>query len=470
MRRTENGHISRASNDALAMATGEYIALLDHDDVLAAEALFSFVSLLNRHPEADFVYSDEDKIDDNGVRSGPFFKPDWSPDSFLTRMYTSHLAMFRRSLVAELGGFRVGFEGSQDYDLVLRLTEKTDHIFHVPEVLYHWRIHPGSVTSGSDAKPYAYEAAIKALNEAMVRRGEGGRIEHLGDDLGNYVARYEIRRPGKVSVIIPTRDLASDVETCVESIFARTTYPDYEIIILDNGSVKPETKRLFERLLRTEPDRFRVVRHDVPFNYSAINNYAAAQANGEYLLFLNNDTEVLVDDWMTLMVEQAQRESIGAVGAKLVYGDGTVQHAGVIIGIGGIAGHAFRNYRSSADGYFNFLRTANNYSAVTAACLMMRRAVFEQIGGFDEELAVAYNDVDLCLRIGQAGFRIIYLPYVELRHYESKSRGYDTTTEQEDRDQHERIIMQRKWNITQYVDPCYNPNLTLEREDFSIAP
>jgi GT2 family glycosyltransferase len=469
-RREQNGHISKASNDALAIASGEFVALLDHDDVIAPEALFSFVSLLNNHPEADFIYSDEDKIDDEGKRSAPFFKPDWSPDSFLTRMYTSHLAVFRKSLLDEIGGFRAGFEGSQDYDLVLRVTERTDQIFHIPEVLYHWRVHAGSVTSGAQAKPYAYEAAIKALNEAMDRRNEGGRIEHLGEDRGNYVVRYEIRRPGKVSIIIPTRDLAADVQLCVESIFARTTYPDYEIIILDNGSVKPETKRLFERFERTDPERFRVVAHDVPFNYSEINNYAASQARGDYFLFLNNDTEVITPDWMTFMVEQAQRESIGAVGAKLLYPDGRVQHAGVIIGIGGIAGHAFRHFESNADGYYNFLRTANNYSCVTAACLMTRRTVFEKLGGFDEELAVAYNDVDLCLRIGKAGYRVIYLPYVELRHYESKSRGYDVTEEQEDRDLSERLIMERKWRISSYVDPYYNPNLTLDREDFSIAP
>ena len=275
---------------------------------------------------------------------------------------------------------------------------------------------------------------------------------------------------GKVSIIIPTRDLAEDVRRCVESIFARTTYPDYEIILLDNGSVKRDTARLLERFERTEPERFRVVRFDVPFNYSAINNHAAKHARGDYLLFLNNDTEVLVDDWITLMVEQAQRDAIGAVGAKLLYGDGSVQHAGVVIGIGGIAGHAFRHFRAAADGYYNFLRTANNYSAVTAACLMTRRDVFEKVGGFDEELAIAYNDVDLCLRIGKAGYRIIYLPYVELRHYESQSRGYDISDEQVNRDQRERLIMQRKWGISTYVDPYYNPNLTLEREDFSIAP
>ncbi len=469
-RRVANGHISRASNDALELATGDFVALLDHDDTLAPEALFRFVMLLNRHPDADFIYSDEDKIDDDGKRFGAFFKPDWSPDSFLTRMYTSHLAMFRRSLLHNVGGFRVGFEGSQDYDLVLRITERTDRIYHIPEVLYHWRVHSGSVTSGIDQKPYAYEAAIKALNEAMERRGEGGRVNHLGEHRGNYVVRYQIVNPMKVSVIIPTRDLAEDVRRCVESIFARTTYPDFEIILLDNGSTRPETARLLERFERTDPERFRVVRHDVPFNYSEINNYAAKHARGDYFLFLNNDTEVLVDEWMSLMVEQAQRASIGAVGAKLLYGDGSVQHAGVIIGIGGIAGHAFRHFPANADGYVNFLRTANNYSAVTAACLMTRRSVFEEVGGFDEELSIAYNDVDLCLRIGRAGYRVVYLPYVELRHYESKSRGYDVTDEQVERDQRERLLMVRKWDIGSYRDPYYNPNLTLEREDFSIAP
>ena len=469
-RSSENGHISKASNNALELATGEFVALLDHDDMLAPEALFAVVSLLNRKSDADFIYTDEDKIDDDGKRSGPFFKPDWSPDSFLTRMYTAHLAVFRRSLLESVGGFRTGFEGSQDYDLVLRVSEQTDRIYHVPEVLYHWRIHTGSVTSGAQAKPYAYDAAIKALSEAMARRDEGGWIEHLGEDRGNYVARYEIRRPGKVSVIIPTRDLAADVQRCVDSIFRLTTYPNFEVIVLDNGSVRPETKRLFERLGRMEPERVRIIGHDVPFNYSEINNYAVKQAKGDYFLFLNNDTEVLIDDWMTLMVEQAQRSSIGAVGAKLLYGDGRIQHAGVVIGIGGMAGHAFRNFEASADGYFNFLRTANNYSAVTAACLMTRREVFQEVGGFDEGLAIAYNDVDLCLRMGKAGYRCIYLPYVELLHHESKSRGYDVTDEQENRDQLERLFMERRWQISSFADPHYNKNLTLEREDFSISP
>jgi GT2 family glycosyltransferase len=380
------------------------------------------------------------------------------------------MGVYRRTLVEKIGGFRVGFEGSQDYDLVLRLTELTDRVHHIPRVLYHWRIHPGSVTSGSAAKPYAYEAALRALNEAMDRRGEGGRVEPLGEDLGNYTVRYALRRPGKVSVIIPTRDHGEDVDRCLSSIFQRTSYPHFEIVLLDNGSRQKHSLETFERWRSREPDRVNIVRHPVPFNYSEINNYAVRHASGEYLIFLNNDTEILTDDWIEGLVEQAQRPSIGAVGAKLLYPDGTVQHAGVVLGVGGIAGHAFRFYPSDADGYYNYLRTINNFTAVTAACLAMRRDVFDEIGGFDEDFAVAYNDVDLCLRIVQAGYRNVYVPHVVVRHFESKSRGYDVTDEQVERDRHERELMQRKWNISAFRDPCYNPNLTLEREDFSIAP
>ena len=469
-RRESNGHIVRASNDALAMASGEFVALLDHDDLLTPDALYEVALALLEHSDADLLYSDEDKIDDEGRRFGPFFKPDWCPDSFLTRMYTSHLGVYRRSLVSDLGGFRAGFDGSQDYDLVLRVTERTDRIVHIPRVLYHWRVHSGSVASGAQAKPYAYDAALRALNEAMERRGEGGRVEHLGDALGHYVVRYAIRSHEKVSIIIPTRDHGDDVDRCLTSIFERSTYPDFEVLVLDNGSREPATRQIFENWMRREPDRLRIIRHDVPFNFSEINNYAASHATGTHLLFLNNDTEVVAEDWIEAMVEQAQRESIGAVGAKLLYEDGRIQHAGVVLGIGGIAGHAFRFFEADAQVHYNYLQTVNNFSAVTAACMMMRRSVFEEVGGFDERFAVAYNDVDLCLRIGRAGYRIVYLPHVVLFHYESKSRGYDVSEEQVARDQRERELMQRVWGIAGLRDPCYNPNLTLEREDFSIAP
>ena len=464
--RERNGHIAAASNSALALATGEFVALLDHDDVLARDALFHVALAVNRRPDVDFVYSDEDKIDDDDHRSEPYFKPDWSPDSFLARMYTGHLAVFRRSLVNELGGFREGFEGSQDYDLVLRLTERTERIHHVARVLYHWRIHPESTANSAAPKGYAYEAGRRALEEALARRGEPGRVEQLPQP-GSYTVRYALRRADKVSIIVPTRDHGADVERCLASVFAAPSYPDFELLLLDNGSTDPASLATFARWAAAEP-RVRVLRHDVPFNFAAINNHAARHTDGAYLLFLNNDTEVRTPDWLEAMVEQAQRPSIGAVGAKLLYPDGTLQHAGVITGIGGVAGHVHKHADGSAGGYFNIVGTVNNYSALTGACLMLRRDVFERVGGFDEALAVAYNDVDLCLKIAALGLRNVYLPHVVLVHHESKSRGAEEGAAKQARFSHERGIMQERWHVQSRNDPHYSPHLTLEAEDFSL--
>jgi GT2 family glycosyltransferase len=465
--RERNGHIAEASNSALALATGEFVALLDHDDALARDALFQIALLANRHPDADFVYTDEDKIDDLGRRSEPYFKPDWSPDSFLARMYVGHLAVFRRSLLEEIGGFRPGFEGSQDYDAVLRATERTSRIHHVPRVLYHWRIHPASTSSATGSKAYAYEAGRRALEEALARRGEPGRVEALPEP-GSYVVRYAIRNPGKVSVVVPTRDHGEDVERCLSSIFARaSSYPDFEILLIDNGSTDPASLSTFARWAAADP-RVRVVRYDVPFNFAQINNFGVASTGGPYLLFLNNDTEVRTDDWMAAMVEQAQRPSIGAAGAKLLYPDGTVQHAGVITGIGGVAGHAHKYAPAETGGYFNTLRTVNNYSAVTGACMMLRREAFARAGGFDERLAVAFNDVDLCLKLRALGLYNVYLAHVELIHYESKSRGYEDNAEKQARFLHEQRIMQERWGCAGASDPHYSPHLSLDAEDFSL--
>jgi GT2 family glycosyltransferase len=464
--RTENGHISRASNSALEIATGDFVALLDHDDVLTPDALYEVALLLNRHPEADAIYSDEDKIDESNQLRDPFFKPDWCPDSFLSRMYTCHLGTYRRSLVSEIGGFREGYEGSQDYDLVLRITEKTDKIFHIPKILYHWRIHPASTASDIENKTYATDAAVKAITEALYRRSEPGLVTLTSG--GHTIVRYHIQDYSLVSIIIPTRNLGDILNKCLTSIFERTVYPNYEVLVIDNGSTEQETADVIDKWRTREPNRFRCEVLDIPFNYSKINNYAVKQCEGKYLLFLNNDTEVLAADWVNAMVEQAQRPSIGAVGALLLYPDSTIQHAGVVVGLGGVAGHSHKHFPPNSPGYYYQLQTVNNYSAVTAACLMCRREVFEEVGGFEEELQIAFNDIDMCLKIAERGYRNIYLPHVVLYHHESKSRGFEDTPEKQARFGKEIDYMRRKWKNVIAHDPCYSPNLTRDREDYSI--
>ena len=464
--REENGHISRASNSALALAIGEFIALLDHDDLLTPDALYEVALLINRYPKADMIYSDEDKILENGSLGYPFFKPDWCPDSFLSRMYTAHLGIYRRSLVTEIGGFKVGYEGSQDYDLVLRLTEKTKNIFHIPKILYHWRVHSGSTAQKGSNKKYTNDASARAISDALMRRNELGTVVPICG--GHHIVRYTIKDFKLVTIIIPTKNLGKILDKCLLSIFEKTQYPNYEVLVVDNGSNELETIEIINRWKIKEPNRFRCEVLNIDFNYSKINNYAVNYARGDYLLFLNNDTEVLTDDWVNAMVEQVQRPSIGAVGALLLYPDNTIQHAGVIM-VGGVAGHSHKYYTSDSPGYFWQIHTTNNYLAVTAACLMCRRDVFNAVGGFEEQLAIAFNDVDLCLKIFKAGYRNIYLPHVLLYHYESKSRGNDDTPEKTTRFAKEIKYMQSKWAEFIKHDPCYSPHLTRNAEDFSIG-
>ncbi len=466
--RTTNGHISNASNSALEMATGEFIALLDHDDLLTPDALYEVALLLNRHPEADMIYSDEDKIDETNKVSSPYFKPDWCPDSFLSRMYTCHLGIYRRELVKKIGGFRVGYEGSQDYDLVLRLTEKTENIFHIPKILYHWRIHPQSAASGVEAKPYAYIAGEKALMDALQRRGENGIISGLPGFPGLYRVRYKIEDYKRVSIIIPTRDLGNILNNCLKSIFEKTVYPNYEVIVIDNGSTENDTVQIIDYWKSKEHERFSCYPLNIEFNFSKINNYAVAKAKGDYLLFLNNDIEVITEDWIDAFVEQAQRPSIGAVGGLLLYPDKSIQHAGVVLGIGGVASHGHKKSPSTSPGYAGQLLTINNYSAITGACLMCRSEVYKAVGGFAEELAIAYNDVDFCLKLLGRGYRNIYLPHVVLYHHESKSRGSDDTPKKLVRLTREAEYMKKKWGKILENDPCYNPNLTKSADDYSI--
>jgi O-antigen biosynthesis protein len=447
-----NGGISAASNMALKLATGEYVGLLDHDDLLTPDALYEVATAL-QDIRADLVYSDEDKLDPRGRRCDPFFKPAWSPDLLLSCMYTSHFSVYRKSLVDRAGGFRPEFDGSQDYDLALRCTEVAEHITHIPKILYHWRMIPTSASDGPYAKPYAYEAAQRALTDAMRRRSIAAEV--IAEPFkGFFRVKRSIDTAQKVTVVIPTRDQAHLLRLCVSSIEALTDYPNYEIIIIDNGSQEAATLRY----LAACPHR--VIRCDEPFNHSRLNNIAANHSDGTFLLLLNDDTEVLTPEWMSAMVEQAQRPEVGAVGAKLLYPDGRIQHAGIILGVGGIAGHAGR-FRPSAPGvnYFSFTDVVRDYTAVTGACLMIRRDLYLEIGGLNEDLLpTSYNDVDLCLRLRERGYLNVYSPYAVLIHNESVSRGRQD-------DEQAISYLTSRWGTRLLVDPFFNPNQS--GEDFS---
>jgi glycosyltransferase involved in cell wall biosynthesis len=446
-----NSGISIASNTALALATGQYVGLLDHDDELAPDALFQVVQLLQTHPEADVIYSDEDKLDSRGRRCDPFFKPDWSPEYLLACMYTCHLSVYRRAVLEAVGRFRPGFEGSQDYDLMLRVTERTQNIFHIPRVLYHWRKHSGSTAASALAKRPSSDAGRRALEEHMQRRGIEAVV--INDEPSRYRVRPRLCGTPKISVIIPIKDKVPLLQRCLQSIETKTQYGNYEIIVADNGSVEPSTREYLATL------RHRVVSVPGAFNFSRINNVAVQHATGDYLLFLNNDTEVISGEWLPAMLEFCQWPEIGIVGAKLLFPNDTVQHAGVLLGIGdvGVAGHCSLYAPASHRGYFDSVARTRNYSAVTAACMMIRRPVFEQVGRFDEGLPTAYGDVDLCLRVRNAGYRIVYTPYALLYHYESVSRSYA-------RDLRGMEVMKERWGAALTSDPFYNPNLSLARD------
>ncbi|WP_162617870.1 glycosyltransferase family 2 protein [Salinicola halophilus] len=469
IRRETNGHICAASNTALALARGEFVALLDHDDRLHPEALFRVVEALQDNPGAEVFYSDEDKIDDRGQRFDPHFKPAWNPDLLLSQNYISHLGVYRRERLTALGGFRMGFEGSQDHDLALRFVTglAADTIVRVPHVLYHWRAATGSTATAAAAKDYTCRAGLAAVREHLERADLAATVEE-----GRYPNTYRVRWPlpspaPKVSLLVPTRDRIEVLKPCLQALLERTDYPDFELLVLDNGSTCPETLAFLETIA-SDP-RVRVLRWPAPFNYSAINNFGAREASGEVLALINNDIEPLNPDWLTEMVSQACRPGVGCVGAKLYYPNGTVQHAGVVLGIGGVAGHAHKYFSRHEPGYFSRLHLVQNYSAVTAACLVVRRELFETVGGLDEaNLAVAFNDVDLCLKVGEAGYRHVWTPYAELWHHESVSRGADDTPQKRLRAAGEANYMRARWRHRLFDDPAYHPNLTLTYEDFSL--
>ncbi|MBV8196405.1 MAG: glycosyltransferase family 2 protein [Candidatus Dormibacteraeota bacterium] len=436
--RRTNGGISEASQSALVIASGEYVTLLDHDDVLERHALHTMIAALQNQPDADVVYGDEDKVLPHGTLGKPMFKPDWSPDLLLSCNYITHAVLFRRELAVAAGGFRAGFDGSQDHDLLLRVTERTDRIAHVADVLYHWRVGPGSTAASEDAKPMAREAGRRAVEEAVRRRGTEARVEY-GRHPGFYNVRYAIRGQPSVSVIIPTRDRLKLLQACIASVEALTTYSKYEIVILDNDSSEPETLEF----LRRSPHR--VVRVEGRFNYSTLVNRAATVTTSDHLLFLNNDTAVVTSDWLEAMLEHSQRSEIGAVGARLLFPDGRVQHEGIMCGGLFVASNI----------EIGWPLVVRDVSAVTGACLMTRREVFESVGGFDESLAVAFNDVDYCFRVRAAGKRIIFTPLAELVHHESASRGALHPEADEAR------FVQR-WGDRQHLrDPYINENVLL---------
>ncbi|EOK5555127.1 glycosyltransferase family 2 protein [Escherichia coli] len=468
--RKHNGHISAASNSALEIAKGDFVALLDHDDVLPEHAMLFMAQAICEQPHTQILYSDEDKINARGERFDPHFKSDWNPDLFFSQNYVSHLGVYRRSLLQQIGGFRLGVEGSQDQDLLLRCLPHVaaEQIVHIPRVLYHWRTIEGSTALASGEKSYTTEAGIKALRDYFSKQQPEVTVE-AGLVPNTYRVRYPISEPAPlVSLLIPTRDRRALTETAVRSIVDCSTYTHFEILILDNGSVEQETLDFFAQI-QQEDSRVRVLRYDHPFNYSAINNFGVRHAKGAIIGLVNNDIEVINPDWLTEMVSHCMRPEIGCVGAKLYYSNDTIQHGGVILGIGGVAGHSHKQYPRHHPGYFNRLLLTQNLSAVTAACLLIRKNIYEEVAGLDEEnLHVAFNDVDFCLKVREAGYRNLWTPYAELYHYESISRGAEDSPEKLARFAREVNFMKSKWGKHLELDPFYSPNLTKSREDFSI--
>lgn len=466
--RERNGHISLASNSAVELARGSFLALLDHDDELAPVALMEMRRALEANPRWRIAYSDEDKIDEQGRRFDPYFKPEFNHELLLGQNTICHLAVLDAALVREVGGFRAGLEGAQDWDLVLRCIERLrdDQVGHVPRVLYHWRAISGSTALGTGEKNYAAEAGRRAVAEHIERSGWPARAELNLD--GHVTVHRSVPAPApRVSLVIPTRDRAELLRMSVGSILEKTDYPDYEILVVDNQSIEPETLEYF-RTIQADP-RVRVLRYDAPFNYSAVNNFAVRHATGAVVGLINNDIEVIEGSWLRAMVAQAVRPDVGAVGALLLYPDGTIQHAGVVLGIGGVAGHVYVGQPRDTRGHFGRACLAQEMSAVTAACLLVRREVFEAVGGLDEGLAVAFNDIDFCLRIREAGWKNIWTPLAVLYHHESASRGYEDTPEKVARFRGETEFMRARWGVRLESDPTYNPNLTLEGTPFDLA-
>lgn len=462
--------ISENTNSAIEIATGDFIAFADHDDELTPNALFECVKAINEKPQTLVIYTDEDKMSMDGHKFfQPHFKPDYNPDLLCTVNYICHLFVVSRKVIEKVGGLRSEFDGAQDYDFVLRCVEavKDEEICHIPKILYHWRCHEDSTAENPESKLYAFEAGRRAVQAHYERTGIRAEV-FKGEYLGLYRTKFIRDHDPLISIIIPNKDHIDDLKRCMESIEQKSTYKNYEYIIVENNSTDSATFEYYKKLEAENP-KVRMVYWDGVFNYSAINNYGASFAKGEYLLLLNNDTEIINPDCLEELMGYCMRKDVGAVGARLYYEDDTIQHAGVVIGFGGIAGHCFVQQKRGTTGYCHRIICAQDYSAVTAACMMVKRSAFDAVGGLSEELAVAFNDIDFCMKLRKAGYLIVYNPYAELYHYESKSRGLEDTPEKVARFNKEVATFEKKWpDILKKGDPYYNPNLTLKSQDFSL--
>ena len=466
----ENKGIAENTNEAFAMATGEFAGLLDHDDLLAPNALYEVAKALETEPDIDVLYTDEDKVRGDEVLEHfqPHLKPDFNIDLLRSNNYICHFFVVRKSLLEKTGGFRREYDGAQDYDFIFRCTQAAGKIHHIPEILYHWRTHQSSTADNPESKLYAFEAGKRAIEENLRQNGLIGEVSHT-KDYGFYRVKYPVQGEPLVSIIIPNKDAKEDLEKCIQSILEKSSYTNYEILIVENNSTGEEIFSYYKEL--SGNSKIRLLRWKREFNYSAINNYGAKKAKGDYLLFLNNDTEVISPDWIEEMLGFCQRPDTGIVGARLYFGNNTVQHAGTVIGIGGIAGHMFTDMPRERSGYMHKAAIIQDLSAVTAACMMVKRQVFEEVQGFEEQLSVAFNDVDFCLRVREKQYLVVYDPYVELYHYESKSRGAEDSKEKVRRFQSEIEFMRCRWEtLLKKGDPYYNRNLSLVKWNYSLKP
>ena len=489
----ENKGIAGNTNAAIEMATGDYIALLDHDDVLADYALYEVVYAINKYPNSEFLYSDEDKIDENDNRYDAYFKPDFAPDTLRCQNYICHFSIFTKELMDKLEGFRADYDGAQDYDIFLRMSEiaKPENITHIPKILYHWRVHSESTAKlNSNAKNYAFEAGKKAIEDHLKRISLDGTVSEGCID-GIYRVDYKVKGNPKVSIIIPNKDGKDILKVCIDSVVEKTTYSNYEIIVVENNSTTDEIYEYYKEIIKNE--KIRVVNYNTGreiltdeecnleftnsnridvkpgFNYSAIINFGVRMSEGEYAIQLNNDTELMTPNWLEIMLGYCQREDVGAVGVKLYFPDETIQHAGIIVGIGGIAGNRFKSIPKSGHGYFAKESMIENLSAVTGACLMAPKKVYEEVDWMNENLAVAFNDVDFCLKIREKGYLVVYNPFVEFWHYESKTRGQEDSPAKIKRFQGEMSTFEQRWgDILDEGDPYYNINLSLDTEVYHM--